>query len=101
MVRDHDHLLTRYRYRFALITLEASQSGFLIAADMNEVARCRRDHNRLGFAYQIGFARLFNRFPAQQPLEINDELMSFVNGKTSFFTASMCSTRTTFAKTDP
>jgi hypothetical protein len=36
------------------------------------------DHNRLGFAYQIGFARLFNRFPAQQPLEINDELLSFV-----------------------
>jgi hypothetical protein len=33
---------------------------------MNEVAKCRRDHNRLGFAYQIGFARLFNRFPAQQ-----------------------------------
>src|SRR5580693_4756169 len=45
---------------------------------MNEVAKCRRDHNRLGFAYQIGFARLFNRFPAQQPLEIKDELLSFV-----------------------
>jgi hypothetical protein len=45
---------------------------------MNEVAKCRRDHNRLGFAYQIGFARLFNRFPAQQPSEINDELLSFV-----------------------
>ena len=45
---------------------------------MNEVAKCRRDHNRLGFAYQIGFARLFSRFPAQQPLEINDELLSFV-----------------------
>jgi Domain of unknown function (DUF4158)/Tn3 transposase DDE domain len=45
---------------------------------MNEVAKCRRDHNRLGFAYRIGFARLFNRFPAQQPLEINDELLSFV-----------------------
>jgi len=45
---------------------------------MKEVAKCRRDHNRLGFAYQIGFARLFNRFPAQQPLEINDELLSFV-----------------------
>ena len=45
---------------------------------MNEVAKCRRDHNRLGFAYQIGFARLFNRFPAQQPLEINNELLSFV-----------------------
>jgi hypothetical protein len=50
----------------------------LTQADMNEVAKCRRDHNRLGFAYQIGFARLFNRFPAQQPLEINDELLSFV-----------------------
>ena len=50
----------------------------LTQADMNEVAKCRRDRNRLGFAYQIGFARLFNRFPAQQPLEINDELLSFV-----------------------
>src|SRR6266699_2718635 len=50
----------------------------LTQADMNEVAKCRRDHNRLGFAYQIGFARLFSRFPAQQPLEINDELLSFV-----------------------
>jgi hypothetical protein len=29
----------------------------LTQADMNEVAKCRRDHNRLGFAYQIGFAR--------------------------------------------
>src|SRR4029077_7383545 len=50
----------------------------LTQADMNEVAKCRRDHNRLGFAYQIGFARLFNRFRAQQPLEISDELLSFV-----------------------
>jgi hypothetical protein len=33
----------------------------LTQADMNEAAKCRRDHNRLGFAYQIGFARLFNR----------------------------------------
>ena len=45
---------------------------------MNEVAKCRREYNRLGFAYQIGFARLFNRLPAQQPLEICDELLSFV-----------------------
>jgi Domain of unknown function (DUF4158) len=45
---------------------------------MDEVAKCRRDHNRLGFAYQIGFARLFSRFPAQQPLEICDELLSFI-----------------------
>ena len=50
----------------------------LTEADLAEVARCRRDHNRLGFAYQIGFVRLFSRFPAQQPLEICDELLSFV-----------------------
>src|SRR3954470_1272086 len=50
----------------------------LTEADLAEVAKCRRDHNRLGFAYQVGFVRLFNRFPAQQPLEICDELLSFV-----------------------
>lgn len=50
----------------------------LTEADLAEVAKCRRDHNRLGFAYQVGFVRLFSRFPAQQPLEICDELLSFV-----------------------
>jgi hypothetical protein len=50
----------------------------LSEADLAEIAKCRRDHNRLGFAYQIGFVRLFSRFPAQQPLEMCDELLSFV-----------------------
>src|SRR6476660_4863476 len=50
----------------------------LTEADLAEVDKCRRDHNRLAFAYQIGFVRLFSRFPAQQPLEICDELLSFV-----------------------
>jgi hypothetical protein len=50
----------------------------LTEADLAQVARCRRDHNRLGLAYQIGFVRLFHRFPAQQPLEICDELLNFV-----------------------
>ena len=50
----------------------------LTEADSVEIAKCRRDHNRLGFAYQIGFVRLFSRFPAQQPLEMCDELLSFV-----------------------
>jgi hypothetical protein len=49
----------------------------LTAADLAEVAKCRRDHNRLRFAYQVGFVRL-NRFPAQQPLEICGELLNFV-----------------------
>jgi hypothetical protein len=50
----------------------------LTRADMDEAAKCRRDHNRLGFAYQIGFVRLFSRFPTQQPLEICDELLTFI-----------------------
>src|SRR4051812_36523735 len=50
----------------------------LTAADLAEVDKCRRDYNRLGFAYQIGFVRLFSRFPDQQPLEVCDELLSFV-----------------------
>ena len=50
----------------------------LTEADLVEIAKCRRDHDRLGFAYQIGFVRLFNRFPEQQPLEMCDELLSFV-----------------------
>ena len=51
----------------------------LTDVDLTEVGPCRRDHNRLGFAYQVGFVRLFSRFPAQQPLEICDELLSFVS----------------------
>jgi hypothetical protein len=54
----------------------------LTAADLAEVAKCRRDHNRLGFAYQIGFGRLFSRFPAQQPLEICDERPTVANRET-------------------
>jgi hypothetical protein len=34
-------------------------------------------HNRLGFAYQVAFARLFDRFPQQQPFELFEELVCF------------------------
>ena len=50
----------------------------LTEADLAEVANCRRDHNRLGFAYQLAFVRLFHGFPTQQPLEICEELLSFI-----------------------
>ena len=30
----------------------------LTVADLAEVEKCRRHHNRLGFAYQVGFVRL-------------------------------------------
>jgi len=46
--------------------------------DMIEIKRRRRDHTCLGFAYQLAFVRLAHRFPAQQPLEIVDELLTYV-----------------------
>jgi len=47
-------------------------------ADHTLIARCRGAYNRLGFAYQLGFVRLTGRFPAQQPLEILDDLLVYV-----------------------
>jgi hypothetical protein len=46
--------------------------------DQAQIAQCRGAHNRLGFAYQLGFLRLTGRFPAQQPLELLDGLLVFV-----------------------
>ena len=51
--------------------------GLLTPQDLGKVAACRGDHNRLGFGYQIGFVRLFNRFPAQSPFEIYEDLVKF------------------------
>ncbi len=41
--------------------------------DMREISQCRGSHSRLGFAYQIGFVRLRNRFPVQSPFEVLDD----------------------------
>ena len=49
----------------------------LTVEDLSKVRECRRVHNQLGFAYQVGFVRLLNRFPTQQPFEILDELLTF------------------------
>jgi Domain of unknown function (DUF4158) len=49
----------------------------LTEEDFVQLAKCRRPHNRLGFAYQVAFVRLFDRFPQQQPFELIEELVSF------------------------
>ena len=41
-----------------------------------EISKRRGGPQRLGFAYQLGFVRAFQRFPVQQPLEICEELLS-------------------------
>ena len=56
---------------------ELIQHGSLTQRDLAEVAACRGNHNCLGFAYQIGFVRLFNRFPTQEPFEIHENLVKF------------------------
>ena len=66
--------MTTFSFSRGQLVREAS----LTETDLVELTKCRRDYNRLGFAYQIGFIRLLSRFPAQQPLEICDELLSFI-----------------------
>ena len=56
---------------------ELVRQASLTAKDLTRARQCRRDFNQLGFGYQIGFVRLFNRFPAQDPFEIHDELLKF------------------------
>ncbi len=51
----------------------------LTEADLEEIRKCRRPHNRLGFAYQLSFVRLLNRFPSQQPFEVVEELAIFTS----------------------
>ena len=50
----------------------------LTRTDQMEISKRRGDPHRLGFAYQLGFVRAFQRFPVQQPLEICEELLSLV-----------------------
>ena len=54
------------------------QAGQFSPEDINEITQRRRNHNRLGFAYQLAFVRLTNLFPAQQPMEFLPELLTYI-----------------------
>jgi hypothetical protein len=48
--------------------------------DLDRVNQRRQPYTRLGFAYQLAFVRLANRFPVQRPiLEIEEEVLAFVS----------------------
>ena len=46
--------------------------------DLEEINQRRQPHTRLGFAYQLAFVRLYNRFPAQVSFEAEEELLTFI-----------------------
>lgn len=53
------------------------EQATLSEEDLHEILQCRRDYSRLGFAYQIGFVRVKNRFPEQSHFEVIDDLLQF------------------------
>ena len=55
-----------------------SQAQFT-AEDIARIMQCRGEHNRLGFAYQLAFVRLLNRFPAQEPLHIDETILAYAS----------------------
>jgi len=50
-----------------------------ITKDIEQINKCRRQHNRLGFGYQLAFIRIVNRFPSQYPFEIMDDILTFTS----------------------
>jgi Domain of unknown function (DUF4158) len=54
---------------------QLKRAATLTEEDFVQLRKCRRPHNRLDFAYQVAFVRLFNRFPQQQPFELIEELV--------------------------
>ena len=47
--------------------------------DLEIIGKRRKKQHQLGFAYQLAFVKLHNRFPNQQPLEINQEILNYVS----------------------
>lgn len=47
--------------------------------DFARICECRPDHTRLGFANQLAFVRLYQRFPSRQLLKIDDEIVTHVS----------------------
>lgn len=53
--------------------------GTLSVNDVSRIMLCRRDHNKLGFAYQLIFVKLNNFFPNYEPFELQHEILTFAS----------------------
>jgi TnpA family transposase len=49
--------------------------------DLKRINQCRRQHNKLGFCYQLSFVKLLNRFPVQQPFEATEDILNYVSAQ--------------------
>src|SRR5918999_5626129 len=58
---------------------QLAQQAALTAEDIHQIQLWRRDHNPLGVGYQLGFVRLLNRFPQQEPFEVIEELLIYIS----------------------
>ncbi|TSJ80939.1 MAG: DUF4158 domain-containing protein [Candidatus Cardinium sp.] len=59
--------------------LQLVELGTLTSQDIKRVNQCRRNYNKLGFAYQVIFVKLANYFPKQKPFEIIPEVLNFAS----------------------
>lgn len=47
--------------------------------DFKEIQLCRKREMQLGFAYQLIFVKLLNRFPDQQPFEVMHDILDYTS----------------------
>ena len=55
------------------------RDGQFTEEDLQEIRLRRHSYTKLGYAYQLAFIKILNRLPQQEPLEINNEILSFVS----------------------
>ena len=47
--------------------------------DLHRINQCRRQHNKLGFGYQLSYVKMMNRFPVQVPFEVVDDILNYTS----------------------
>jgi len=71
MSADHQTTNKRHYSHQQLI-----DGGRFSKADVQKIQTYRGKHNKLGFAYQLNYVRIFNCFPKQKPFEIVEEILN-------------------------
>jgi hypothetical protein len=63
--------------------------AYFSTKDIEQVGKCRHQHNRLGFGYQLAFVRILNRFPAKHPFEIFEDILTYTSVQLSIPTENI------------